>query len=302
MFGLPLGLLTGLSAVAGSVFGVPMVRRLLGLRPARSVGAGLALTFFAALSAILSYAQHGEVRLGLALLLFVFQTLGAVIAERLLLLRPSLERLPQLWGAIIIAGGLAMLASGFGFLHEPAPLFAAQPHGAEFYALAAVLAAAVGLASRVFGLGGVLIVPAMIYGLGLPPPVAQGTALVVLAVAGLPPLLVHFRRGDIEPQSATWLSAGAVFGALTGALLAVTRFSDHALIVLFGLLLTIMGLQMLWRKEIALSADPEAKIDPQTAHEPPLVSPAAAPVDITQITAEPAEVNSNPINEDEKTS
>ncbi len=258
LIGLPLGLLTGLSAVAGSVFGVEAVRRLLGLRPARAVGVGLTLTFFAALAGILSYAQHGDVRLGLALLLFFFQTLGAVIAERLLLLRPSAERLSLLWGTLVIAGGLAMLASGFGFLHEPALPSAVQSHGAAFYALAAILAAAVGLVSRVFGLGGVLIVPAMIYGLGLPPHVAQGTALVVLAVAGLPPLLVHVRRGDWEPQSATWLSAGAVFGALTGALLAVTRFSASALLVLFGLLLTILGLQMLWRREAAGTQPAEA--------------------------------------------
>ena len=256
LFGLPLGLLTGLSAISGSVFGVPTVRRLLGLRPARAVGVGLTLTFFAALAGILSYAQHGEVRLGLALLLFAFQTLGAVIAERLLLSRPSLERLPLLWGTLIIAGGLAMLASGLGFLHPPHLPDSITSRGIEFYELAVILAAAVGLISRVFGLGGVLIVPAMIYGLGLPPHVAQGTALVVLAVAGLPPLLVYVRRGDIEPQSATWLSAGAVFGALTGALLAVTRFSDQALVVLFGLLLVVMGLQMLWRRDVA--ANPEA--------------------------------------------
>lgn len=247
LFGLPLGLLTGLSAISGSVFGVPTVRRLLGLRPARAVGVGLTLTFFAALAGILSYAQHGEVQLGLALLLFAFQTLGALIAERLLVSRPSLERLPLLWGALIIAGGLVMLALGFGLLHGPRLPHAITSRGIEFYELAAILAAGVGLISRVFGLGGVLIVPAAIYGLGLPPHVAQGTALVVLAVAGLPPLLVHVRRGDVEPQSATWLSAGAVLGALTGALLAITR-SDQALVVVFGLLLTVMGLQMCRRE------------------------------------------------------
>jgi uncharacterized membrane protein YfcA len=254
LFGLPLGLLTGLTAVSASVFGIPTVRRLLGLRPARAVGVGLTLTFFAALASILSYAQHSEVRFGLALLLFVFQTLGAVIAERLLLLRPQLERQPLLWGTLVTAGGLAMLASGFGFLHGPALPAAVTSHGTEFFALAAILAVGVGLASRVLGLGGVLLVPAAIYGLGLPPHLAQGTALIVLALAGLPPVLVHAQRGDIEPQSATWLSAGAVLGALTGALIATANLTDHALIVLFGLTLTVLGLIMLWRKESVLEA------------------------------------------------
>ena len=251
LIGLPLGLLTGLSAVSASVLGVPAVRRLLGLHPARAVGVGLTITFFAALAGILSYAQHGDVRVGLALLLFFFQTLGATIAERLISVRPRLERLPLLWGTLVIAGGLAMLASGFGVLHAPRLPAAITSQGIEFYELAAILAAAVGLASRIFGLGGVLIVPAAIYGLGLPPHLAQGTALVVLAIAGLPPVLVYARRGDVEPQSATWLSAGAVFGALTGALLAVTRFSDTALVLLFGLVLTVLGLTMLWRRDAA---------------------------------------------------
>ncbi len=254
LIGLPLGLLTGLSAVSASVFGVPAVRRLLGLHPARAVGVSLTVTFFAALAGILSYAQHGDVLVGLALLLLFFQTLGATIAERLISVRPRLERLTLLWGTLVIAGGLAMLASAFGFLHGPALPFAIRSHGWEFYEGAAILAAAVGLASRIFGLGGVLVVPAMIYGLGLPPHVAQGTALVVLAVAGLPPVLVYARRGNIEPQAATWLSAGAVLGALTGALVAVQSLSGHALILLLGLLLTVLGLMMLWRKEIVLEA------------------------------------------------
>ena len=89
-----------------------------------------------------------------------------------------------------------MVAHGFGFLHvSPLPA-AITSHGLEFYALAAILAAAVGLVSRVFGLGGVFIVPAAIYGLGLPPHTAQGTALVVLALASLPGVLAHARRGD----------------------------------------------------------------------------------------------------------
>ncbi len=249
LLGLPLGLLTGLTAVSGSVFGVPAVRRLLGLRPARAIGVGLTLTFFAALAGILSYAQHGDVQIGLALLLFVFQTVGALGAERLLVKFPTLERLSLVWGILVTAGGLAMLAQGLGYLHGPLPSFAISFHSLGFYLLAALLAIAVGLVSRVFGLGGVLIVPAVIYGLGLSPHHAQGTALVVLALASLPGVLAHARRGDIEPQSATWLSSGAILGALTGALFAVTVFPDHALIVLFGLLLAVLGLMILWRKD-----------------------------------------------------
>lgn len=263
LVGVPLGLLTGLTAISSSVFGVPAVRNLLGLRPARAVGVGLFLAFFAAVAGILSYAQHGDVLLGLAVLLLVFQTLGALTAERLLQAQPGLERLSTLWGSLVIVGGLAMAAQGFGYWHAPHLPHAVTSRGMEFYGLAAILASAVGLVSRVLGLGGVFLVPAAIYGLGLTPHAAQGTALVVLAAASLPGVLAYARRGDSEPQAATWLSAGAVLGALTGALIAVTNLTDAALLIIFGLVLVVLGGQMLWRKRTAFSADSGTQPDPQ---------------------------------------
>lgn len=249
LFGLPLGMLTGLTAIAGSVFAVPVVRSLLGLRPSRAVGVGLAVTFFAALASLVSYGQHGFILVGLAVLLAFFQIVGAAWGERLAVRLPGLDKLPWLWGTLVTAAGLAMAAHGLRLLGV-APMWAIGFHShAWFYPLAAVLAVAVGLISRVIGLGGVLMVPAAIYGLGLPPHIAQGTVLVVLALAGLPGMLIHARRGDVEPQAATWLSAGAVFGGLSGALWAVTTLTDHGALILFGAIMVVLGLMMLWRKE-----------------------------------------------------
>ena len=248
LYGLPLGMLTGLTAIAGSVFAVPAARSLLGLRPARAVGTGLAVTFFAAFASLLSYAQHHYVYFGLALLMTVFQVVGAAWGERVATRFPGLERLGWLWGTLVAVGGVAMLAQGMGYWHAPVPRFGTGLGGAIFYAVAALLAALVGLGSRVIGIGGVLLVPAVIYGLGLTPHAAQGTALVVLALAGLPGMLIHARRGDVEPQGATWLSVGAVFGALSGALWAV-GLPDRILLLLFGLMAALLGVLRLWRRE-----------------------------------------------------
>ena len=222
---------------------------MLGLRPARAVGVGLAVTFFAAFAALLSYGQHGFLLVGLALLLTGCQIVGAAWGERLASRFPALERLVWLWGTLVTAGGLAMLAQGWGFL-GPTHWTGFAPHGLTFYLLATLASLAVGAFSRMIGLGGVLLVPAAIYWLGLTPHQAQGTAIIVLALASLPGMLIHARRGDVEPQSATWLSAGAVFGGLSGALWAVS-LPDRVLVFVFGLMLTILGIMMLWRKEVA---------------------------------------------------
>ena len=249
LFGLPLGIVTGLTAIAGSVFAVPAVRSLLGLRPARAVGVGLAVTFFAALAALVSYAQHGFVLGWLALLLAVFQVVGAAWGERVAARLPILDRLPWLWGIIIILGGVGMVAHGLGKLGGFVPWHADFGSHRWFYPEAALIAVGVGLVSRLLRLGGVLMVPAAIYGLGIPPHIAQGTALVVLALASLPGMLIHARRGDVEAQAGTWLSAGAVFGGLAGARWAVTTLSDQGTITLFGLMLMTLGVMLLWRRD-----------------------------------------------------
>ena len=258
LFGLPLGMLTGLTAIAGSVFAVPVVRSLLGLRPERTVGVGLAVTFFAAFAALLSYVQHGYVLGWLGLLLAVFQTVGAVWGERLAVRLPQIDRMPWLWGTLVAIGGLAMAAHGLGLLGGLPAWAHSLPPALRLYGAAVPIALAVGMVSRLIGLGGVLMVPAAIYGLGLPPHLAQGTALVVLALAGLPGMLLHARRGAVEPQAATWLSAGAVFGSLSGALWAVTTLTDRGAVILFGAVMVVLGLMLLWRRELPKAPPAEA--------------------------------------------
>jgi len=276
LFGLPLGMLTGLTAIAGSVFAVPVVRSLLGLRPARAVGVGLAVTFFAALACLVSYAQHGFILGWLALLLAVCQVVGAAWGERAAARLPIFDRLPWLWGILVIVGGVGMLAQGLGQFGGLGPWHANFGSRPWFYPEAALIAVVVGLVSRIFGLGGVLMVPAAIYGLGMPPHAAQGTALVVLALAALPGMLIHARRGDVEAQAATWLSVGAVFGGLSGAFWAVTTLTDRGAILLFGLMLVISGLMLLWRREAATDSAVQqavAELKPPTVSALPLVPP-----------------------------
>ena len=252
LFGLPAGVLTGLTAIGSSLVLAPGTRWLLGLRPARAGATALAATAFAAFAALFAYAQHGDVRWGLALLLTGGQIVGAGWGARLVTRLPRLASLHVLWAALTVAGGLAMAAQGRQVLagHPWAvPVFGLNPNGAVFLLWAFLVAVLVGLVSRVVGLGGVLLVPAAVYLLHLRPHLAQGTALVVLLLAALPGMLIYARRGELEPRATVWLSVGGVFGALSGAFWATQLRSDFALLAVFGLALTVAGLAMLWRRD-----------------------------------------------------
>lgn len=252
LVGLPCGGLTGLTGMGSSVAVTPLLRYLLALRGARGAGTTLTVTFFAAGAGLLSYAQHGFVHWGLGVLLAVGQFLGAVQGQRLLDRAPSLARWGLLWAILVIALGLLMAANAFGvggMKGLPAPLL---PVKGLFGILTALLAAlVVGLVSRVIGLGGVLLVPAAIYGLGLTPHAAQGTALVVLILAALPGVLIRAQRSDVPAQPAAWVSLGGIFGALIGAYYAASSgaLTDHGLLLVYGIVLTLVGLSMLWRKD-----------------------------------------------------
>lgn len=249
LVGLPCGGLTGLTGMGSSVASVPLLRFLLALRGARNAGTALAVTLFAAAGALLSYAQHGFVHWGLGALLAVGQFAGAVQGQRLLDRAPSLARRGLLWAILVIVVGLLMAANALGvdgWKGSPAP---PGPMRGVLGGVAAFLVAfVVGAVSRVIETGGVLLVPAAIYALGLTPHAAQGTALVVLILAALPGMLIHARRGDVPAQPAAWVSLGGVFGALVGAYYAAAPvLTDRVLLLVYGGVLTFVGLSMLWR-------------------------------------------------------
>lgn len=254
LFGLPLGLLTGLTGMAASVFAVPGVRSLLGLHPARAIGTSLVVTFFAALASLLSFGQHDFLRGWLALALLVGLSIGKVLGQRV----GSVPPLNWLWGSLLAAAGLAMTAQGLGFLPSMTGhsfLTNSAPHTFLFLGVALLLSLMLGAVSHWMGLGAELLVPLEVYVLGLSPHLAIGTAILVLVLASLPGVLLLLSRRQIEPQSATWLSFGGFLGGLVGALWAVS-LPNTFLVVLFGLLLAVLGILRLWRREEVVEAAP----------------------------------------------
>ncbi len=114
------------------------------------------------------------------------------------------------------------------------------------WVLVALIGMVGGVVSGLFGVGGaIVIVPALMLLVKLPPHTASGTSLASLLLpVGLLGAMEYYRRGQVNIPYAVILSAGLFVGAFVGAHLA-GEVSDVALKRAFGGLLLIVAGKLL---------------------------------------------------------
>lgn len=104
----------------------------------------------------------------------------------------------------------------------------------------------VGIFSGLVGVGGgILVVPALIYGFGFSQLAAQGTSTALL----LPPIGIfaaytYYKNGFVDVRAAALICAGFVFGGYFGAKLAIALPKD-AVRRIFGGFLLLVSLKFL---------------------------------------------------------
>jgi uncharacterized membrane protein YfcA len=102
-----------------------------------------------------------------------------------------------------------------------------------------------GILSGVIGLGGgVVVLPALIYILGMEQHMAQGTTLaMMLPPIGILAVMNYYKYGYVDFKIAMLLCAGFVLGALFGSKLAILMNPKH-LKMLCGVLFIVIGIKM----------------------------------------------------------
>ena len=106
-----------------------------------------------------------------------------------------------------------------------------------------------GILAGVFGIGGaIIVIPALVFILGLSQHAAQGTSLAFM----LPPVGIlatwnYWKAGHVNWKIALILSVTFIVGAYLGSHLSI-NISDKMLRRLFGILMIVMAIKMIFSK------------------------------------------------------
>jgi uncharacterized protein len=111
-----------------------------------------------------------------------------------------------------------------------------------------LLGLGVGVLVGLLGIGGgVVLVPAMVYLLGMGQHLAQGTSLLILLPPiGLGALREYWKQGQVDLRAGILCAAGILVGAHGGSLVALP-LASRDLKGLFGCFLVLSAV-LLWRK------------------------------------------------------
>jgi len=123
-----------------------------------------------------------------------------------------------------------------------------SPHGLGGLAVIGV-GVFTGILSGLMGVGGgIIMIPAMIYLMGLTQKLAQGISLAVIIPVSISGALIHASHGNVRKEVGVWLVVGGVSGGLIGAWLAM-RLPSDILRATFGAFLIILGGMMAAKRD-----------------------------------------------------
>ena len=116
------------------------------------------------------------------------------------------------------------------------------------YLIAGLIGLASGIASGLFGVGGgIVMVPAMMFFMGVPIKTAVGTSLAVIIPTALMGSYKHFTQGNVDWKIALSLAPMAIIGGYSGAWLTTIITADN-LKKSFGGFLVLVGCRLLFFK------------------------------------------------------
>jgi len=237
--GLVAGFLSGLFGVGGGILIVPALVLVMRMDQRLAHGTSLAAVLPIALSSTLSYTLEDKVDWPVAGLLAAGAVGGAVVGTHVL------RTLPQRALGFCFAGLLAATALRMLIDHSDAG-GRADLHLASIVGLL-LLGLASGVLAGLLGVGGgIIMVPAMVVLLRIPPAVAKGTSLAVIIPTSIMGTARNRKNGNADMPIAAIVGLAGVVSAFAASKVSV-GMSETTSNVLFAALLLIVATRMLWQ-------------------------------------------------------
>lgn len=246
---LPTAFAFALAGVGAQVAAAPMIQFLLGFVEDRTRGTALGFAMLAAVGGVIGSILGGSpVDFGLALTLAIGATVGTVLTVKAAV-EPrfaTIRRVGQSIGIIV-----AIYVFGEAVRHRiggPQPWFPAiqQLNPLLPGLLLGIVTGAVSNALQVAN--GILMVPALIYLLGIEPPKAIAVSLAVIAMASFLPAMSYASRGAVDRTVGTWMAvAGLAGGLAAGMLLARLGFNSPLPLIAFSLVSMFLCAWRIWK-------------------------------------------------------
>ena len=233
------GGVVGLLGGGGSVLTVPLFVFGLGIAPASAITMSLLVVTVTNAAALVPHAIAGRVEWKTGLLFAPAGMAGAFVGGALG------HRLPD--GVVMTLFGVMMALSAWGMLRPRAAVAAGRVTEVSL-ARIIVLGAGVGVATGLIGAsGGFVIVPVLIYLIGLPVHAAIGTSLLVITLNALAAVAGRIGQVDVDWPLTAMIAAVAAVGAVVGSRLS-GRVSQDALQRGFGWLVVAMAALVLFQQ------------------------------------------------------
>uniref|UniRef100_UPI00403F08C3 sulfite exporter TauE/SafE family protein n=1 Tax=Haladaptatus sp. DJG-WS-42 TaxID=3120516 RepID=UPI00403F08C3 len=236
-FGLLIGILFGFFGMGGSFLVTPALL-VMGYPAKVAVGSGLAFVFGTSIIAALRHRDLGQVDYKLGGMFVVGMTAGIEVGKRLVLVLEA----AGLADTVVSVAYVVLLATvGLFVLRDArtADSTESDDDSAVLRALRRIrlppviklkggievslwvgltIAFAIGVLSGFLGVGGgFLLMPAMMYGLGVPAAVAVGTDVFQITISGAFGAFRYAQEGAVDLPVVTTLLAGSALGARVGA-------------------------------------------------------------------------------------
>ena len=267
LLGALVGFMSGVFGVGGGFLATPFMM-FMGVPPAIAVGTQANQLVSTSLSGVLGHLRHGNVDVKLAGVMLCGSTVGTVLGAmifKLLQYIGQINLVISILYVVLLGGmGLVMLFEGSrALLHKgPAtdsilsplhdrPFFKSLPYKMLFphsqLHISAMLPIGIGfmagLIVSVIGIGGgFLIVPMMIYVLGMPTLLVAGTSLLQILVTTMMATILHATfNNSVDVILAVLLILGGMLGVELGLRVARRVSGTYSRILLAVILLAVSG-------------------------------------------------------------